>query len=117
MGSKEPIELLFVVSVKVVSVPPEPIAAFCGIKFVPGGLRAIRGVRGSNFDETGSSLTDQSPSLIVFLVADPDLIVLIDPGARMEVADSPSGRRGFERFGDGSGGGGITFVIGCGGRA
>jgi hypothetical protein len=81
VGSKEPIELLFVVGIKVVPIPPEPIAAFGGIEFVPGGLRALRGECGRNFCETGSSLTHQIPSPIVFLMADPDLIVLIDPGA------------------------------------
>ena len=81
MGPEEPIELLFVVCIKVVPIPPEPIAAFGGIEFVPGGLRAIRGERGSDFSEMGSRVTYQVPSSIVFLVANPDLVVLIDPGA------------------------------------
>ena len=81
VGPKEPIELVFVVGIEVVPIPPEPIAAFGGIEFVPGGLCAIRGERGRNLGKTGSSLTHQVPSPIVFLVADPDLVVLIDPGA------------------------------------
>ena len=76
-----------------------------------GGMGPIRGERGGNFGEMGSSLTHQVPSPIVLLVADPDLVVLIDPGARMEVADPPSGRRSFERFGDRRGGGANTVVI------
>src|SRR5437868_8290891 len=59
MRSEEPIELLFIIGIEVVSIPPEPIAAFGGIEFVPGGLRAIRGERGNDFGEMGSVVTHE----------------------------------------------------------
>src|SRR6185295_1976614 len=115
--SKEPIELLFIIGIEVVPIPPEPIAAFGGIEFVPGGLRAIRGKRGSDFGEMGSGVTDEVPSPIIFLVADPDLIVLIDPRTGVKVADAMRDRRGLERLGDRCGRGASVVVIERAGRA
>src|SRR5262245_43952905 len=113
MGSKEPIELLLIVGIEIFPIPPEPIAAFGGIEFIPGCLYAIRGKSGSDFGETRSRVTDQIPPPIVLLVADPDLVVLVDPGTGMEVADSSCRRRSFERVRDCRSGGANAVVIEC----
>ena len=81
--AEQAVEFLFVVGIEIVAVPPEPVAAFSGIEFVPGCAGLVRRQRGREVHETGPRVLQEVPAAIVFLVADPDFKVLVDPGAGM----------------------------------
>ena len=42
MSAKEPVEFRLEISIEVIAVPPEPVAAFGGVQFLPGRLCAVR---------------------------------------------------------------------------
>lgn len=81
MRTKEAIEFRFEIGIEIVAVPPEPIAAFGGVQFVPGRSRAIRRKTRRDIHKLCAGVTEEIPSMIVFVVPDPNLVIGIDPGA------------------------------------
>ena len=42
MRSKEPVEFRLEIGIEIIAVPPEPVAAFGGVQFLPGRSRVVR---------------------------------------------------------------------------
>ena len=80
MRTKEPVEFRFEIGIEIIAVPPEPVAAFGGVQFMPGRPRAIRWKSRRDFHKSRAGVTEKIPSAIVFLVSDPNLVIGIDPG-------------------------------------
>ena len=80
MRTKEPVEFRFEIGIEIVAVPPEPVAAFRGVQFLPGRPRAVRRKTRCDLHKSRAGVTEEIPSAIVFLVSDPNLVIGIDPG-------------------------------------
>ena len=81
MRSEEPVEFWFKIGIEIIAVPPEPVAAFRGLQFLPSRLCAVGRKTRGNIHKPTTGMTEEIPSAIVFLVPDPDFIVGVDPGA------------------------------------
>src|SRR5262245_58632614 len=78
----------------VVSEPPEPVASFGDIQFLPG-LRQSVGFHltvGLSREQELPRLVQQVPGGVVFVVADPDGEIVGDPTAREQSPDTVGGR-------------------------
>src|SRR5215472_1957103 len=98
MGPEEAIELLLVDGVEVIAVPPEPIAPFCRVEFIPGSLGAVGRKVWCKVPEAGPRVTKEFPSLVVFLMANPNFVILVNPGPGMQLSQlrrSWDSREGF----------------------
>src|SRR5215831_6645007 len=86
MGSEEAIELLLVGGVEVIAIPPEPIAPFCCVEFIPCSLGAVGRKVWCEVPEAGPRVTEEFPSLVVFLMANPNFVILVNPGPGMQLS-------------------------------
>mgnify|MGYP003512905165 CR=1 FL=1 len=80
MRAEEAVEFGFKVGIEIIAVPPEPVAPFGGVEFLPGRLRTVRWKTLCDIHQLCASMTEEIPPAIVFVVPDPDLVVRIDPG-------------------------------------
>jgi hypothetical protein len=101
--AKETVEFFIIITVKIVPVPPEPIAPFGGVDLLPSLLPILGGkcrhVLGSSLQK-GAGPPQAFPSLIVFRGADPDPEILFNPGAGMQSIQVFLRRIGFQEFPD-----------------
>src|SRR5690349_19890589 len=86
MLAEERIEKEVILSREIGAIPPEPVAALCGVDFAQGGS-VLRGGEGAGVDlllEEGTRGAEQIPGAVFFLFANPDVEVAADPGAGMQ---------------------------------
>ena len=81
MRTKESVEFRFEIGIEIIAVPPEPVAAFGGVQFMPGRPCAIGWKSRRDIHKSCAGMAEEIPSAIVFLVSYPNLVIRIDPGA------------------------------------
>src|SRR6476660_10293360 len=104
MCAEQPVEFFLVGGIKIVAVPPEPVASLGGVQLVPGSLGLLGREAWTDLQQARASVAQEIPPAVVLRMPDPDLVILIDPGSRVQIGEMRPLRRGCEGLGQRGGG-------------